>query len=59
MLMPPERLEYYNKSLGQQLQRLVTSIRSYQALKALKTPLLLTQANRLWELNQRYRLVKG
>ncbi|KAH8237609.1 hypothetical protein KR038_002507, partial [Drosophila bunnanda] len=59
MLMPPERIEYYNQSLGQRLQRLVTSIRSYQALKAVKTAELPNQASRLWELNQRYRLLKG
>ncbi|KAH8238491.1 hypothetical protein KR032_007651, partial [Drosophila birchii] len=59
MLMPPERIEYYNKSLGQQLQRLVTSMRGYQALKVVKTAELPNQASRLWELNQRYRLVRG
>ncbi|KAH8287306.1 hypothetical protein KR054_005547 [Drosophila jambulina] len=59
MIMPPERIEYYNMSIGQQLQGLVTSLKSYQALKAVKTSELPNQANRLWELNQRYRLVKG
>ncbi|KAH8356208.1 hypothetical protein KR200_007118, partial [Drosophila serrata] len=59
MLMPPERIEYYNNSLGQHLRQLLTSLRSYHALKAVKTADLPNQASRLWELNQRYRLVKG
>ncbi|KAH8409290.1 hypothetical protein KR009_012284, partial [Drosophila setifemur] len=59
MLLPPERLEHYTTNLGQHLQRLATSIRDYQANKALKTPQIVERANRLWELSQRYRLVKG
>ncbi|XP_017038019.1 uncharacterized protein [Drosophila kikkawai] len=59
MLMPPERIEYYNNSLRQQLQRLVVSVKSYHELRGSKTAELTNKANRLWELNQRYRLVKG
>jgi len=59
MLLPPDRLEHYKTSLEQQLKRLASSIRSYLVLKAADTSELSNRANRLWELSQRYRLVKG
>ncbi|XP_016988533.1 uncharacterized protein LOC108051092 [Drosophila rhopaloa] len=59
MLLAPDRLEHYKTNLEQQLKRLATSIRIYQAFKSSKTTELSNQANRLWELSQRYRLVKG
>ncbi|XP_017114449.1 uncharacterized protein LOC108137330 [Drosophila elegans] len=59
MVLPPDRLEHYKTSLEQQLKRLASSFRSYQAAKSANIPELLNQANRLWELSQRYRLVKG
>ncbi|XP_043659770.1 uncharacterized protein LOC122624333 [Drosophila teissieri] len=57
MLLPADRLEHYNTSLEQQLKHLATTIRSYLSLKSATTPELSSQANRLWELGQRYRLV--
>ncbi|XP_017055800.1 uncharacterized protein LOC108097781 [Drosophila ficusphila] len=59
MVLPQDRLDYYKKNFEQQLKLLVISIKGYKALKAAKTPELSKQANRLWELSQRYRLVKG
>ncbi|KAH8346043.1 hypothetical protein KR084_007823 [Drosophila pseudotakahashii] len=59
MLLVPDRLEHHKTSLEQQLKLLATSIRSYLALKAAEAPELANRANRLWELSQRYRLVKG
>ncbi|XP_017064057.1 uncharacterized protein LOC108103182 [Drosophila eugracilis] len=59
MLLPPDRVEHYKTTLEPELKRLATSIRNYLALRAAKTPELSNQANRLWELCQRYRLVKG
>ncbi|EDV46243.1 uncharacterized protein LOC6549793 [Drosophila erecta] len=57
MLSPADRLEHYKTSLEQQLKDLATTIRSYLCLKSATTPELSNQANRLWELGQRYRLV--
>ncbi|EDX17525.1 uncharacterized protein LOC6725558 [Drosophila simulans] len=59
MLLPADRLEQYKASLEQQLKHLATSIRSYLCLKSATTPELSNKANRLWELGQRYQLVKG
>ncbi|XP_039499538.1 uncharacterized protein LOC120456664 [Drosophila santomea] len=59
MILPADRLEQYNTSLEQQLKHLATTIRSYLSLKSATTPELSNEANRLWELGQRYRLVKG
>ncbi|EDW45630.1 uncharacterized protein LOC6617465 [Drosophila sechellia] len=59
MLLPADRLEQYKTSLEQQLKHLATSIRSYLCLKSATTPELSNKANRLWELGQRYQLVKG
>lgn len=59
MLLSEDRLEHYKTSLEQQLKHLATTIRSYLCLKSATTPQLSSQANRLWELGQRYRLVKG
>ncbi|XP_016948862.1 uncharacterized protein LOC108023735 [Drosophila biarmipes] len=59
MLLPPDRLEHYKSSLEQMLKRLAISIRSYLVLKTTETSELSNQASRLWELSQRYRLVKG
>lgn len=59
MGLQPKRYEYYRKTLGASLQNAATLIRSYQNTLGGQVPQLMQQANRVWELSQRHRLVAG
>ncbi|KAH8386953.1 hypothetical protein KR093_003728 [Drosophila rubida] len=59
MQLKPHRYEHYNTTLRDLLQTITTLIRNYVSTLKSHTPNLITQANRLWELRQRHRLVIG
>ncbi|KAH8411687.1 hypothetical protein KR215_008967 [Drosophila sulfurigaster] len=59
MQLQPHRHEHYKTTLRDLLQSITTLIRNYVNTLKSQTPNLITQANRLWELRQRQRLVMG
>ncbi|XP_034118323.1 uncharacterized protein LOC117577588 isoform X1 [Drosophila albomicans] len=59
MQLQPHRYEHYKTLLRDLLQSVTTLIRNYVNTLKSQTPNLITQANRLWELRQRQRLVMG
>lgn len=58
-MMSPERLEQYRTVFKEILQRLGADIRKYQTNRAAQKPNIVDHAERLAELSQRLKVVKG
>ncbi|XP_064555533.1 uncharacterized protein LOC135440346 [Drosophila montana] len=59
MPLEPQRFKYYKTQLSDLLQSATALIRNYYDALSFQTPQLTAQANRIWELSQRQRLVSG
>ncbi|KAH8416473.1 hypothetical protein KR222_005294 [Zaprionus bogoriensis] len=59
MGLEAKRYDYYKKTLGESLQSAAALIRTYRSTLNEQVPQLVQQANRVWELSQRHRLVAG
>ncbi|XP_023163245.2 uncharacterized protein LOC111594256 [Drosophila hydei] len=59
MPLEPQRYKYYKTQLGDSLQSATALIRNYYTTLCSQAPQLIAQADRIWELSQRQRLVAG
>ncbi|XP_017962786.1 uncharacterized protein LOC108655535 [Drosophila navojoa] len=59
MPLEPQRYKYYKTQLGDSLQSATALIRHYYTTLGSQTSQLIVQANRIWELSQRHRLLAG
>ncbi|EDW65726.1 uncharacterized protein [Drosophila virilis] len=59
MPLEPQRYKYYKTQLSDLLQSATALIRTYYDALSCQAPQLNVQANRIWELSQRQRLVSG